>query len=62
MRRSRSDRLRPGRVDVSRPPARVRGLIGPLTFRLGMQPDVFDDLIEQVVNSVGTWRPEHFHK
>jgi hypothetical protein len=34
----------------------------PLNFRLGMQADVSDDLIEQVVNSVGTWRPAQFHK
>ena len=37
-------------------------LIGPLNFRLGMQADVSDELIEQVITSVGTWRPEQFHK
>jgi AcrR family transcriptional regulator len=33
-------------------------LIGPITYRTGMQAsDVTDDLIDQVIDSVGTWRP-----
>lgn len=46
-----------GELDAARDPDDAAALlIGPLTFRLTMRGDVSDDLIEQVIDSLGTWR------